>query len=184
MHKTIRRIAHLETEPEELNRVARDIAVAVARGEREELKEVARALAIHAPSRSGADDYWAGFAAALGTLLAAYEVSFERSDARRNALQVVSSDTSKKVVRALAEKPATNAELARRISVTPGATSKILTALREAGMARVLGGDNVPERGARKLHTLTPLGSWVADVLSSEHAHGGEIDIRAALEAG
>lgn len=184
MHKTIRRIARIGAEPEELERVARDVAVAVARGEREELKEVGRALAMHAPARSAGDDYWAGFAAALGTMLAAYEVSFERSDARRAALQVVSSDTSKKVVRALADNPATNAELARRISVTPGATSKILTALREAGMARVLGGDALPERGARKLHALTPLGSWVADVLSSEHAHDGDIDIRAALEAG
>jgi len=172
VNKTIRRIAQLKTEPEQLERVARDIAVAVARGEREELKEVGRALATYAPTVKKAEhddhNYRAGFAAALGTLLAAYEVSFERKDARRVAMEAVSSDTSKAVVVALARQPATNAELARAIGVTPGATSKILNALREAGLARILGGHPLPERGARKTHALTPMGSWVADTLTGE----------------
>ncbi len=169
VNKTIRRIANVKAQPDELMRVARDIAVAVARGEREELKEVGRALATHAPevkkSEHADHNYWAGFSAALGTLLAAYEVSFERKDARRVAMEAVTSETSQAVVLALAEQPATSAELARALTVTPGATSKILNALREAGLARILGGHPLPERGARKTHALTPMGSWVADSL-------------------
>lgn len=172
VHKTIRRIAQLGADPGELERVARDIAVAVARGEREELKEVGRALASHAPVRKkdAADEhnYWAGYAAALGGLLAAYEVSFEHKDSRRAATEAVSSETSQAVVLALAEAPATNAELARALSVTASATSKILATLREHGLARILGGASVPARGARKVHALTPLGTWVADRLGGD----------------
>ena len=68
--KLLRRLADLGHSPEGLERVARDVGFALARGERESLGEVARELAARAshPNHHDADkSYWAGFAAALGT---------------------------------------------------------------------------------------------------------------------
>ncbi len=167
--KVIRRLAELSEAPEGLSQLARDIGFGVARGEREALAVVGRELAAAAPSRRQ-NEYWAGFAAALGTMLASYESAHERVDARQAALRAVRSDASRAVVCALACGPATGAELAEQIGITPSATSKILAALRGAGLARILGAEPLPKRGARKPHALTPLGSWAADTLIGDGA--------------
>jgi DNA-binding transcriptional ArsR family regulator len=161
--KVIRRLRAVEQTPEVLEQVARDLGFALARGERDAAAEVGRALAGAAPEGDG---YWAGFAAGLGMLLASYEAGFERADARQAALGAASSATARAVIAVLASEPATGAELANHLGVTPGAASKVLSALRGAGLVRVLGGAPIPKRGARKPHGLTPLGTWVADELA------------------
>ncbi len=168
--KLMRRLADLGSSPEELERVARDIGFALARGQREPLAEVARELAARAPHSSRQDaekSYWAGFAAALGTVVAAYQAAHEQSDARQAALNAASSDSAQAVIAILATHPATGAELAASLGITPGATSKILASLRGAGLVRLSGSQTYPKRGARKPHVLTPLGGWVADQLAA-----------------
>jgi hypothetical protein len=176
--KVLRRIAELGATEEslaKLEQVARDVGFALANGQREALQEVARELAAHAPYPPGGRDdklrksYWAGFSAALGTLLASYEAAYERDDAHAAALRAVRSDLSKAVVRLLSEAPRTGAELAAKLAATAGATSKILASLRGVGLVRVVGGQPYPKRGAAKPHILTPLGSWVARELNRQH---------------
>jgi DNA-binding transcriptional ArsR family regulator len=164
--KVLRRIAQLGATPEAAEQVARDVGFALARGEREALAAVVRELAARAPAADERDaSYWAGFADGLGTLVASWQAAQERADARRAALQAVSSDTARGAVRALGAGPATGTELAASLGVTPGAASKALATLRGAGLVRVLGGQPYPKRGARKPHALTALGTWVADEL-------------------
>ena len=218
--KTRRRISRIDKRPAELERVARDVGQGLARGQRDDLASVARALAAHAldPALSthapappphlrdhppedcdssldgeldhGAggggrrDDYWAGFAAAIGTLLAAYEAAHEHQDARVVALRAISSPAAESVLLALADRPATGAELATRLGLTPGAVSKILKALRDASLARILGGppenQPLPERGAPKPHALTSMGSSLARECSAA-AHSDRLAANAAL---
>jgi len=193
--KVRRRIAELAkpggVSPERLERLARDLGFALARGERAPLADAARSLAANAPRRARSraapaeDTAWAaGYAACFGTLLAAYEAAHERVDARDAAVRALSSDVAIGVVRALTEGPATGAELAARLSVTPGATSKILTQLRGAGLARVAGGRPYPKRGARKPHVLTSLGSWAADELAQSETAGRDQPDDAIRDAG
>ncbi|MCG8419129.1 MAG: winged helix-turn-helix domain-containing protein [Proteobacteria bacterium] len=167
--KVCGRIARIRECPDVLNIVARNIGEGLARGQREELQQVARELAaksLEADSNDAQANYWAGFAAALGTLLASYEAAHEESDIRATAMRVLANVSAEAVLLELRHGPATGAELASRLGVTPGATSKILKSLRNVGLARVLGGlagdETLPERGARKSHVLTSLGSSVA----------------------
>ena len=177
--KVLRRIARSCERPEALQTVARDIGEGLARGQRDDLLEVARQLAAHAPQPTGdpaaadpgpSSEYWAGFAAAMGTLLAAYEAAHEGQDARAAALRSIASSSAEAVVTELGHGPATGAELASKLGLTPGATSKILKSLRAAGLARILGGtpESIPERGAPKPHVLTSLGSSIARELIAE----------------
>ena len=184
--KVLRRIAELAATEEslaKLEQVARDVGFALASGQREALQEVARELAAHAPYPPGQRDdklrksYWAGFAAGLGTLLAAYEAAHERDDAHASALRAVRSELSRAVVRLISEAPCTGAELAGKLGVTPGATSKILASLRGSGLVRVVGGRPYPKRGAAKPHILTPLGSWVAGELNREEHDAPRVDV-------
>lgn len=179
--KVTRRLNQVEQTPEVLEQVARDLGFALARGERDAAAEVARALARAAPDDDG---YWAGFAAGMGVMVAAYQAALERQDARAAGLAAASSETSRAVLAALAVEPATGAELASRLGVTPGAASKVLTSLRGAGLVRVLGGAPIPKRGARKPHALTPLGSWVADEQSKRTAAQGTPSVHAIADAG
>jgi CRP-like cAMP-binding protein len=178
--KVLGRIARAAQSPEILDHVARDVGVALAAGQREALAAIARELAAHAPSTSAeapagraGQPYWAGFAAGMGTLLAAYEASFQHADARESARRAVAGDLAQSIVLALGDAPATGVDLAARVGATPGAVSKILGALRGAGLARVLGGLPYPKRGARKPHALTPLGVGIADELRSRRRAGG-----------
>lgn len=164
--KVVARIARIGKEPELLEQIARDVGAGLAEDERRALERVARELAIHAPhrGRSGsADDYWAGYAAAIGTVLAAQRASAEKVEAREAALRHTAGDNNQACLEVLAAGPATGAELAARLDITPGAASKMLAHLRGAGLVRPLGGQPYPKRGARKPHVLTALGSWTAD---------------------
>ncbi|MEM9491279.1 MAG: hypothetical protein AAGC55_19175, partial [Myxococcota bacterium] len=116
--------------------------------------------------------YWAGFSAALATLLASYESAHTEDEVRLEARRIVSSPSAQAVVLELARGPATGAELARTLELTPGAVSKVFKSLRLAGLARALSsaspdraGRPSPERGVRKPHVLTSLGMAVADDL-------------------
>lgn len=168
--KVVARIARLSSEPELLEQVARDVGAGLAAGEREGLETIARELAARAPHRArGAkaseQDYWAGYAAAIATLLAAQRAMSEKNDAREAALRHARSETAQGVLAVLASGPSTGAEVAAQLGITPGAASKVLTTLRGAGLVRTLGGQPYPKRGARKPHVLTPLGAWAADEL-------------------
>lgn len=177
--KVLKRIRTVATSPELLDHVARDVGVALASGQRDDLAAFAHGLAAHAPAGPGeraerggdrgasgkSGHYWAGVAAGLGILLASYEAAFQHVDARAAALRSAGGELARSVVLALAEAPATGVELAERLGVTPGATSKVLASLRASGVARPLGGMPYPKRGARKPHGLTPLGSAIADEL-------------------
>lgn len=189
--KVLRRIARTNDRPELFERIARDVGVALARGQRDDLATVVRELAVHAPAppapkpgdRDHATAYWSGFAAALGTLLTAYEAAHHDGDAREFARRVVAGASAESVILALAEKPATGAELARELGLTPGATSKILKSLRQAGLARIPGppdGTRIPERGARKIHRLTSLGLSIAEEFAAAN-HRGEKGLEAAV---
>jgi hypothetical protein len=178
--KVLRRIARLGSTPEAAEQVARDVGFGLAREQREALVAVARELAAHAPEASERNrDYWAGFADALGTLLAAWQAAHERTDARQAALRAVTGDTARGTVQTLARGPATGAEVAAALGVTPGAASKALASLRAAGIARVLGGQPYPKRGARKPHALTSLGDWLAGELErrAEAGEDGDLDL-------
>jgi CRP-like cAMP-binding protein len=176
--KVVSRIARLSTEPELLEQVARDVGAGLAAGERDELETIARELAARAPHRArGAkaseQEYWAGYAAAIGTLLAAQRATAEKHESRQAALQHAQGETAQGVLAVLATGPATGAEVAAQLGVTPGAASKLLTMLRGAGLVRTLGGQPYPKRGARKPHVLTPLGSWAADELRRRRRAAG-----------
>jgi DNA-binding MarR family transcriptional regulator len=173
--KVLKRIGTVTRSPEVLDHVARDVGVALAAGQRDDLAAFARELAARAPDAGGERDaksahYWSGLAAGLGMLLASYEAAFQLDDARAAALRATGSELARAVVLALAAAPATGIELAERLGVTAGATSKILSSLRGAGVARPLGDMPYPKRGARKPHGLTPLGTALADEL---RASGG-----------
>jgi DNA-binding transcriptional ArsR family regulator len=177
--KVLRRIARMGATPEVAEQIARDLGFALARDEREALAAAAREMAARAPGREDGDrgdEYWAGFVDGLGTLIASWQAAQERADARRAALEAVSSETARGAVRALTAGPATGAELATALGVTPGAASKALATLRGAGLVRVLGGQPYPKRGARKPHGLTPLGTWLVEELErraeTEHEIG------------
>ncbi len=195
--KVRRRIAELskrgEVSPELLERLARDLGFAMARGQRAALAAAARELAAHAPAppaakkksaRAERTAWAAGYASCLGSLLAAFEAAHERGDAHQAALRAASSEVSRAVVRLLAEGPATGAELAAELGVTASSTSKVLAQLRGAGLARVAGGRPYPKRGAPKPHLLTSLGSWVADTLAAAESTEGSAADRALSNAG
>ncbi|HTM19448.1 MAG TPA: MarR family transcriptional regulator, partial [Kofleriaceae bacterium] len=170
LDKVLRRIGRLDEQPEALAQVARDVGFALAAGERRAIERVARALAAQAPQRrrgrgASEQDYWAGFSAGIAMLLAAHQAGAEVGDAREAALRQAASDGARAAILILAGGPATGAELAAQLGLTPGATSKILSTLRGAGLVRPLGGHPYPKRGARKPHVLTSLGSWLADEL-------------------
>ncbi len=185
--KVLRRLSRLDARPQLLERVARDVGVALAHGDREGLSVVVRGLATNAPDSDGGDPelaYWAGFAAAMGMLLASYEAAHEPGDARAAAMRALGSPSAKAVLGALADMPQTGAELAKHLQLTPGAVSKILKSLRGVGLVRVLGGptesESIPERGAPKPHALTPLGIGVAGELAAS-AVAEEPSYRAAV---
>jgi DNA-binding transcriptional ArsR family regulator len=193
--KVIKRLARIGERPELLNTVARDAGVALARGEREALRLLVRELAARAPGGEGdapvnpaaGEHYWAGFAAAMGMVLASYEAEHGQADARMAAMRALSSPVARRVLCELAHGPATGAVLASRLTLTRGAVSKILKSLRGVGLARIAGGGMghgpVPERGAPKPHVLTALGAALAgeaDELWSEREPGREAALAAA----
>jgi CRP-like cAMP-binding protein len=189
LDKVVARIARIAEEPELLEQVARDVGAGLAEGERDSLERVARELAIHAPHRSrGAktdpNDYWAGYAAAIGTLLAAQRAAAEKVEAREAALRHTRGETAQGALEILAARPSTGAEIAAQLGVTPGAASKVLAQLRGAGLARTLGGQPYPKRGARKPHVLTPLGSWAADELRRRRRAAGLSPLAIVADAG
>jgi hypothetical protein len=177
--KVLKRIGTVARSPDVLDHVARDIGVALAAGQRDDLATFARELAARVPEAPGerggrggskSASYWSGVAAGLGMLLASYEASFQQDDSRAVARRAATSEFARSTVLALADAPATGIELAERIGATPGAMSKILAGLRAVGVARPLGGLPYPKRGARKPHGLTPLGTALADELRATGA--------------
>lgn len=172
--KVLRRVRRAQAEPEVLSTVARDVGVALAQGDRDNLADVARELAANAPNQADpASQYWAGFAAALGMLLSAYDAAHTQADAREAALRAVAGDSAQAVLQMLSRGPATGAELSSRLGITPGGISKILKTLRGFGLARALGGQpsgEIPERGAPKPHVLTSLGISIASELLADTA--------------
>jgi DNA-binding transcriptional ArsR family regulator len=170
--KIVRRMQKMATEPNTvLSGVARDVGFAIAEGDREALEAIGRELAARAPhGDSDEQTYWAGFAAGMGSLMAAFQAAHDRTDARAAAIGATRTEIARSIVATLAVGPATGAELAQQLGVTPSAISKSLTALRNSGVARVLGGGPYPKRGARKPHALTSLGSWVADEVAGGEA--------------
>jgi DNA-binding transcriptional ArsR family regulator len=198
--KVMRRLARVGECPELLNTVARDAGVALARGERDALRLMVRELAARAPGgdgdpprdRDAQDQYWAGFSAAMGMVLASYEAEHGNSDARVAAMRAVSRPAARRVLCELAHGPATGAALAGRLQLTRGGVSKILKSLRGVGLARLAGGGSdavVPERGAPKPHVLTAQGAALAGELVAErerehaHEHGHEHGLRTARAA-
>jgi DNA-binding transcriptional ArsR family regulator len=189
LEKITARIARIGAQPELLEQLARDVGAAIAAGERDALERIARELAVHAPHRvrgdNGSDrDYWAGFAAAMATLIAAERASSEKREQREAALRQLTGETAQAAVELLAEDPMTGAELAARLGVTPGAASKVLAQLRGAGLARTLGGEPYPKRGARKPHVLTPLGSWAQGELRRRRGEQGRAALGLVADAG
>jgi len=189
LEKITARIARVGAQPDLLEQLARDVGAAIASGERDALEHIARELAIHAPHRvrgdNGSDrDYWAGFAAAMATLIAAERASSEKREQGEAALRSLAGETAQAAVELLAEDPMTGAELAARLGVTPGAASKVLAQLRGAGLARTLGGEPYPKRGARKPHVLTPLGSWAQGELRRRRGEQGRAALGLVADAG
>lgn len=197
--KVIKRLARIGERPELLNTVARDAGVALARGERDALRLLVRELAVRAPGGEGdppverttGQHYWAGFAAAMGMVLASYEAEHGHADARAVAMRALTSPVARRVLCELAHGPATGAVLASRLKLTRGGVSKILKSLRGVGLARIAGGGHgpVPERGAPKPHVLTAQGAALAGELVAErerehaHEHGHEHGLRTARAA-
>jgi len=191
LEKVVDRIARIGAEPEVLEQIARDVGAGLAEDERRALERVARELAIHAPHRgrgAGASphDYWAGYAAAIGTVLAAQRAAAEKVEAREAALRHTAGDNSQACLEILAAGPATGAEIAAHLDITPGAASKILAHLRGAGLVRPLGGQPYPKRGARKPHVLTALGSWTADERRRKRREAGlsPLSVLSSADAG
>lgn len=183
--KVLRRLTRVRQEPVVLQTVARDVGFALARGERDELVVVAREIAANAPdgdADEAASRYWAGFSAAMGMVLAAYEAAHEHQDARAAALRALGSTSARSVLIALHAAPATGAELAAHLGFSASAVSKILKSLRNAGLARVLGGPDereLPERGARKPHALTPMGTSLAVELDIDDVGAKQLNVAA-----
>ena len=168
LKKVKKRLVQIPTKPELLEHVARDVGFAAADADRQILATIASHLAKAAGSGKKNQDYWAGFATALGMFLASYEAGFEQRDAEQYALQCVKNPSIRATIEELNDAPQTGKSLALQLGLSPSATSKILTSLREMGIARVLGGRPYPKRGAPKPHALTPLGEWLAKQINTK----------------